>query len=372
MRAGHRPLKPLVVILGLLLTGACAGRDDPEYAFDFSGIDPFWDVHDTLAADAEPSDSLWEALWNTPGYELLERVERRRSALSDGFRLAFRPSMRTAADSVLARRSWVARIIPHARRIGQVRDSLTGFVEELQSSDWLARGRELAQTYLPAGTTELYEPPLVSFFYFLDARGYSERLLLDPLYFMRIRNRVEVLAHEFHHYYTSRIGRSLKPFGEDFLAWSVSTTENEGVAGMLDKAEVPGMSPEELIRAYPDSSRRAYFAMYQEEYRISNERLAQVEDILERVAAHPDSLETLGRWINRELPDNGRIMGAYMAVVIEEELGRESLLEVVGDAFGFWRRYNDAARRAGGEARVLSDEAMRMLDQVEAKYLPDA
>ncbi len=102
MRAGHRPLKPHVVILGLLLTGACAGRDDPEYAFDFSGIDPFWDVHDTLAADAEPSDSLWEALWNTPGYELLERVERRRSALSDGFRLAFRPSMRTAADSVLA------------------------------------------------------------------------------------------------------------------------------------------------------------------------------------------------------------------------------------------------------------------------------
>ena len=33
MRAGHRPLKPLVVILGLPLTGACAGRDDPEYAF---------------------------------------------------------------------------------------------------------------------------------------------------------------------------------------------------------------------------------------------------------------------------------------------------------------------------------------------------
>ena len=88
MRAGHRPVKPLVVILGLLLVGACAERDVPEYAFDFSGIDPFWDVHDTLAADAEPSDSLWEALWNTPGYELLERVERRRSALSDGFRLA--------------------------------------------------------------------------------------------------------------------------------------------------------------------------------------------------------------------------------------------------------------------------------------------
>ncbi len=65
MRAGHRHLKPLVVILGLLLTGACAGRDDPEYPFDFSGIDPFWDVHDTLAADAEPSDSLWEAPYGT-------------------------------------------------------------------------------------------------------------------------------------------------------------------------------------------------------------------------------------------------------------------------------------------------------------------
>jgi hypothetical protein len=371
MRACDRPLKPFLVVCALA-SGACTAADQATDMFDISGIEPFWDVHDTLAADAEPSDSLWEALWSTPGYALLEGVERRRPALSDGFRLAFRPSMRAAADSVLAGRSWVARIIPHAREIAEARDSLTGFVEELQSSDWLAQGRELAQSYLPAGTTELYEPPLVSFFYFLDARGYSERLLLDPLFFMRVRNRVEIMAHEFHHYYTGKIGRPLKSFGEDFLAWSLSTTENEGIAGMLDKAEVPGMSPEELIRAYPDSSRRAYFAMYQEEYRISNERLAQVEDVLERVAAHPDSLDTLGRWINRELPDNGRIMGAYMAVVIEEELGRESLLEVVGDAFGFWRRYNTAAQRTGGRARILSDEAMRMLDEVEAKYLPDA
>ncbi len=48
-------------------------------------------------------------------------------------------------------------------------------------------------------------------------------------------------------------------------------------------------------------------------YRKSNERLEQVEDVLERVAAHPDSSDALGRWVNRALPDNGRIMGAYMA-----------------------------------------------------------
>lgn len=366
------PIPRHVLLFPAALFLACGQSAGTAGAFDFSGADLFWEVHDSLARDVEPPDSLWEALWSTPGYALLDRREGRRPDVTRGFRLAYMPSLRDEADAVAAEPSWVARIVRHARQIPRARDSVAAFREELQSSDWMERGRELAQTYLPAGTTQRYPPPQVSFFYFLDARGYSERLLLDPVYFMRIRNAVDVLAHEFHHYYTNFISPPLKPFGDDFLAWTLSTTENEGVAGMLDKVEVPGMSPDDLREAYPDSSRRAYFVMYQDEYRRSNERLAQVEDVLERVAAHPDSMDALGRWINRELPDNGRIMGAYMAVVIEGAMGRESLLEVVGDAFGFWRRYNEAARRTGGRARVLSDEAMRMLDAAEAKYLPDA
>ena len=362
-----------LLIFAMLATvvAACARTDDPDYAFDFSGVDPFWAVHDSLVRDVEPPDSLWDALWSTPGYAVFDAVERRRPALTRGFRLAYMPSLSAEADSVALEPSWVSRIIPHARQISQARDSLASFIEELTSSDWLREGRDLAQRYLPEGTTEQYPPPLVSFFYFLDARGYSERLLLDPLYFMHIRNPVKILSHEFHHYYTSRIEPPLKPFEDDFLAWTLSTTENEGVAGMLDKADVPSMSQAELVRAYPDSSRRAYFAEHQVEYRKSNERLAQVEDVLERVATHPDSSDALGRWINRELPDNGRIMGAYMAAVIEQVLGRDRLLDVVGDPFAFWRRYNEAAILTNGEARVLSEEAMRMLGEVEAKYLPE-
>ncbi len=43
-----------------------------------------------------------------------------------------------------------------------------------------------------------------------------------------------------------------------------------------------------------------------------------------------------------------------------------------GDPFAFWRRYNEAAMLTNREAHVLSEEAMRMLGEVEAKYLPEA
>jgi hypothetical protein len=177
-----------------------------------------------------------------------------------------------------------------------------------------------------------------------------------------------VLAHEYHHYYRSRIARPQRPYGTDLLACTLSTVESEGLAGMLDKRDVPPMSRAELEARYVDPARRTYFTEYQAEYRRSNERLRQVEDVLERIAQHPDSAGPLGTWLHRELPDNGRIMGAFMAEIIERQLGRDRLVAVVGDPFAFWRLYNEAALRTNGAARVLSERAMGVVAKVEDRY----
>jgi hypothetical protein len=87
-----------------------------------------------------------------------------------------------------------------------------------------------------------------------------------------------VLAHEHHHYYRSRIARPQRPYGTDLLACTLSTVESEGLAGMLDKRDVPPMSRAELEARYVDPARRTYFTEYQAEYRRSNERLRQAEN----------------------------------------------------------------------------------------------
>jgi hypothetical protein len=357
----------LMLAAGCVPARQTAGR--PATRFDVSALPIFWEVHDALRRGDEPPDSLWNVLWSVPGYALLEAKERRRSMLTRGLRLAYLPSQQAAWDSVMrGDPGWLGRVVPHLREVSAVRDTLAAYERTLSSSDLMEEGQRLAQTYLPAGTTRSQPAPAVSFLYFLDARGYPERILLDPLYFMRLRNPVEVLAHEYHHYYRSRIARPHRPYGSDLLVWTLSTVESEGLAGMLDKRDVPSMSRAELEARYVNPSRLAYFVEYQVEYRRSNERLRQAEDVLERIAQHPDSTGPLGTWLHRELPDNGRIMGAFMSEVIERELGRERLVAVVGDPFAFWRLYNEAARRTNGAARVLSDRAMGTVTDLEAKY----
>jgi hypothetical protein len=341
----------------------------PAAVFELSALPIFWRVHDQLRRDVEPPDSLWSLLWHAPGYALLDAKERRRSMLTRALRLAYMPAARATADSVLASNpGWVGRAIVHLRDVSEARSTLAAYEPSLASNDLMEKAQRLAQTYLPLGTIRAHPAPEVSFLYFLDARGYPERILLDPLYFMRLRNPVEVLAHEYHHYYRSRIARRARPYGNDLLAWTLSTVESEGLAGMLDKRDVPSMTRAEVEARYVIPSRRAYFLEYQIEYRRSNERLRQTEDVLERVARHPDSLAALGASVHRELPDNGRIMGAFMSEVIEQQLGRARLVAVVGDPFAFWRLYDEAARRTNGGAHVLSDSAMRTISGVEAKY----
>jgi hypothetical protein len=108
--------------------------------------------------------------------------------------------------------------------------------------------------------------------------------------------------------------------------------------------------------------------VYQTEYARSAARLREAEDVLVRVAPHPDSLAALGRWVHDDLPDNSRIMGAFMAETIEREMGRPRLVATVGDPFAFWRTYREAALRTGGRTYALSDSAMSMLGQVERRH----
>jgi hypothetical protein len=373
LRANAAAGRLAALTIPAMLAAGCA---PPRHAavhlaaqFDLSALPIFWEVHDRLRRGEEPTDSLWNALWGTPGYALLEAKERRRATLSRALRVAYAPWQRAAADSVLSRNGdWLSRVVRHLREVSAARGTLATYERDLSSNDLMERGQRLAQAYLPEGTVRSHPAPAVSFLYFLDARGYPERILLDPLYFMRLRNQVEVIAHEYHHYYRSRVARPQRPYGDDLLAWTLSTVESEGLAGMLDKRDVPSMNRAELEARYVDPSRRAYFAAYQVEYRRSNERLRQVEDVLERIGQHADSAGPLGAWLHRELPDNGRIMGAFMSEVIEQQLGRERLVAVVGDPFAFWRLYNEAARRTNGAARVLSERAMAVVAAVGERY----
>ncbi|HJU64101.1 MAG TPA: DUF5700 domain-containing putative Zn-dependent protease [Gemmatimonadaceae bacterium] len=357
------------LVLALAAWPAIAGAQSRKVDLDWSGVDAFWRVHAVLASDREPSRALWDSLFATPGYALLQERERRRDALVGAFRLAFRPSLRAQLDSAQARADWVAMVLPHLRDVPGRRDSVEKFRGEIERDALFDQARERAQRFLPVGTTARVPAPRVSILYFKDARGY-ERILIDPLYLMRVPDRVELIGHELHHYYRNKVAKNTRPYGNDLLAWAIANVETEGVAGLVDKAAIPTMSDAELERRYRVPSSLDYFRSYRREYARSNDWLRFTQGMLERIAAHPDSAAVLGAQLHRELPDNGRAMGAYMATIIIDRLGHDALLAVVGDPFSFWERYNEAARQTGGRALTLSERAMSTIRRVRDSYSP--
>ena len=358
-----------IVLLASCVTAARAEAQEQPFQFETAGLSTFWKVFDRLRADQEPTDAEWAELWAAPGYAVLEARERRRASLTRAFRLAFRPSLADSLALELGRSGWLQRALRHATEVAANRDSVTRFVAALTASDHLAEARRRALALLPAAAASA-PAPAVSLLLFLDARGYRERLLLDPLYFMRLPDPIGVLAHEFHHYYRNAIARPLRPFGDDLLAWVLSSTESEGVAGLLDKGDIPRLTPEEIARRYrslPDQ--RQYFEDYQREYRRSDHWLRRVEDVLERVGRHPDSARVLGARLHADIPDTGRILGAFMASAIVQRRGVDALLSVVGDPFAFWRLYG----AIGGVDELpagLSSTALMVMSDLEKSYIP--
>lgn len=355
-------------IVVLLILSLASGTTAAQSGLDTSSLQHFWQVYEILHDDREPSDSIWNALWATPGYALLETRERRRTALTQAMRLAFRPSLRSEKEAALREENWLARAVAHMSRIPEHRDTLSRFVASLDRGA-MDRGAALAQRYLPPETVSRAPIPNMSLVYFLDARGYQERLLIDPLYFLELPNPIEVMAHEFHHYYRATLPPSHRNYGNDLLAWVLSTVETEGIPGLLDKAVVPELSPDSIRRRYKRPMYQEYFLTYQIEHNErSNHRLRQTERVLETIGAHPDSAAVLGPWLHRELPDNGRILGAFMASAIEQRRGRDALNRTVGDPPAFWRLYGEVAAQDTTLPRGLSARALRTLAVLDSTY----
>lgn len=361
-------MRTFVALLLVLAVTYAPGRACAQG--DWSGVDAFWRIHDALKAGEEPAAAQWTALFTTPGYALLEERERRAAALRRAFRLAYKPSLRDSLAAEARTTSWIAMVLPHLAEVSGQRTAIDAFRQQVTATKTLDSGAVLAQAWLPAGTTSRLAAPEVSWAVFRDARGYP-RIVLDPLYVLRHGAPHELLGHELHHNYRNRIARPMKSFGNDLLPWALVNVEVEGVAGLVDKRPAIALDDAGLRKRYPDGSSGAdYFRAYPKVYAESPRWLRFADSMLVEIAATPDSVQRAakGRHLHGTLPDNGRAMGNWMSEAILATFGRERLLSVVGDAFGFWLTYDEAARRAPSQYPKLSPAALAVIRETRARY----
>jgi hypothetical protein len=334
---------------------------------DFSGMDHFWEITETLKQNQRPSGAQWEAFFDTPGYRALAewgwgpRIRKR-------MRLAFMPSKQEARADTLESDG---RALRKYRRVTTRESDLHQVQSELQSRDraMLEEAFDLASEFLPEGASARCQAPPVAFVIFgSGGRGSSEAVVVNLLSFSKRtgpKQQEQYLAHELHHAFREHIVEVPLPERED-PAWNmlqaISQLETEGVADQIDK--------EPLLRdveSYP-ARYKSRAKGYQKYVANAPERLRRVDSLTQAIAEAPSMIEEDGEAILKTLPLSGHPDGYYMAEVIEEQYGREALIETVGHPFDFLRRYNRAAKQSGEEHYTFSEKAMGFFETLEQKY----
>jgi len=327
--------------------------------FDFSGMDRFWTVFETLQGDQEPSAADWEALFSTPGYGVLTESEFSRDFLIRSFRLAFKPSLREQLEAALESDRFG--LLRHYLQVAADPAKVRRQQEELATSGYLQDfAIKRALEYLPLSGVEEY--PLVSFVIFAnDARGYSP-IVLDVLATINLSDFLPLfLAHECHHYYRNQLlsvdYRRASGEWRDLLR-VLDQIQGEGVADLIDKEELmAGGHP--FVSGYAEAVARA------------PEFLKTMDGILADLGKGAVNSEKAGELLNEALPMSGHPVGFYMARTIRNRLGTAEMVRRVGNPFAFLTLYDQATTAGGanGDQFRFSPAALLVLAELDERFV---
>ena len=362
-RAAPRHLVLCAVTFLLVVSHA---PDASAQQADYSGLDPFWAVAEMVAADREPPETAWAALFATPGYRTLKERESADAFLRRLLPLALSPARAAAAEEAIAAQPVMKVFIRHLRTAFDRRRELAAFRAELESQPLLDHALAAAREWLPAGAAERFGAPAVSFvIYQPDARGY-DRIVMDLLLAFERRAVVDgLLAHETHHVIRAQIQDSWNSGEgpEADLLLALNNLQAEGVANLVDKPAL--LSIESWGESSSDSAFELMTNRFRDELGQVQQRLAEVDGILAGYARDTGAAAELGARLRATLVMGGHPVGYHMATVIVGAGGRQRIIDTVADPFDFVRAYNDAASADPERHHVFSREALRGLELLE-------
>jgi hypothetical protein len=231
--------------------------------------------------------------------------------------------------------------------------------------DSIALSLQLAAKYLPKGVVDQNPPPFIGFAIFSDD-GYAVDggVLLDPL-FVKEEGLVPLLAHEFHHVFTSTLDRTIRPrFGatpppDAPLAMPLIHLRNEGIADLIDKPHPLPVRPGPL---------GWYAPKYNEVYSRSPAILRSLDSLLAVARTSPAQSGNVAEMARGLLWSNSHPTGAYMARTIHETFGTDSLFPGLYNPFAFLRAFSSAQVKRGN-APAWSPLALELIADMERRYV---
>lgn len=350
----------LFVSLCFLFMAWSTQRESDRLIFDFSGLEKFWEVLTLLEKDEEIPPELWAQLFGTPGYAVLTKSEFSVEFFIKRFKLSFMPSRRKDLEDVLENSGeWDRRIYEHYQKIQLKKAEIREESEKIGARSSIIAGEALraATDYLPFRNSYGYPP--VSFLVFQnDGRGYSP-VVIDIGKAIELNDDLVLfLAHEYHHFYRNQYlaydPKRVQGDDENII-WVFNQLQAEGMANLVNQR--PKMND-------PSNRDTEFFALYDK----SPDDLRRIDEYLVSIVDYPEQRRSLSLNLRKELSWSGHPTGFFMANFILETLGKDVLVESVGNPFRFMTLFQEAAKRLGQTIILFSEKAMALIHGLEAKY----
>jgi hypothetical protein len=326
---------------------------------DTSGVDQFWRTADRIAAGEVLTSADWDAFFAHPGYRFTQEAGQRRPVIELCMQAVF------ARDGDVAtalqnrpnpnrRAELYARTCAHMAAARERRAEISDVLASGALDDVLERAQEEAARWLPDGAMQQNAPPRVDALLF-EPQGFGRRgeIVIDALYTMQksTEQNVRFFGHEFHHGY--REAYQVQTWSESAapLMQQLDRLVHEGTASMIDKA------PNYRAGTIPFGESETFL----QDIRDTPQRLAQIDAVMAALSPTPDGYVAAANAVDELMLGGGHLDGVFMAMMIEEELGRDALIDAIAGPRPFFTAYQRAARARGHGAFVFSNAAMRNL-----------
>lgn len=338
-------------------------------AIDVSGVRLFWEMADTIASGPPPSDEMWDRFFAHPGYRLLKNIGGRENELRDCLPAVFDPTQRrTLDDRMQTMPSLHRRVCSHLDRVRSLRREVNAYATRVPEQRLMEEAIREAAAYLPPARLDTLPLPAVYLTLHEPTNFGWDGTIVYDLLDMRDKSRTDnvlVLGHEVHHaMWASMLRWSLPAKDQDSypLLYALFRVQMEGIASMVDKRRFISADP----RQFSQSEHQRYAREFTVAMRRMPEAVRAMDTVLVEAAAGERSLRSAGHGVQEVLsqqPYSPHLPGLYVAMTIEEALGRRALVEASVDPLRFWEAYQASAQKLGDRAMFRS-ASMRLLERV--------
>ncbi|TGY87638.1 hypothetical protein E5163_14485 [Marinicauda algicola] len=341
--------------------GALSPAGTAAAQIDTGGTALFWQTADRLAAGEALSEADWDAVFAHPGYAITEAAAQRRRAIVACMSAVFAPDGDVAATLAGFEGDWQAPVFPriceHLQAVRARRAEIEAFAASPDMEALLDEAVAAAAAYLPAQTVaDLPRPQAYLIVFEPQGLGRDGSIVTDALYTLdkpREEN-VQFIGHEFHHAYRETLRNVPAAPEAGVLLTQLDRLVHEGVASMIDKAG--HIRAGTIPYQYPPE-----FTVWAAE---TPARLAAIDAALAELERSEEGYRAAARVVRDHSPSGGHMNGVYMAMAIEDGLGREALIAAQTGPLAFFTAYQAAATALDDGRFRFSEAAMANLQAI--------